>query len=88
MFGTYYLHSYICWCSKYQNMKYIIREVGKLCMFVLIWGLPVLLSHLNENNNFLWFFILSLIVNVGMFQHYEDLEKLDNSITEEDKTDE
>lgn len=57
----------------------IIREISKLCMFTIMWVFPLLLSRWNGNNNFLWFFILSIVVTVGVFSHYEDLEKIDDS---------
>lgn len=47
-------------------------------MFLIMWGFPLLLTRWTGNSNFLWFFILSLIVTVGVFSHYEDLEKTDN----------
>lgn len=61
-------------------MVHIIREVSKLLMFAITWTFPLLLSRWNENNEFLWFFILSLIITVGIFSHYEDLEEIDNEI--------
>ena len=60
------------------RMIYLIREISKLCMFLIMWGFPLLLTRWTGNSNFLWFFILSLIVTVGVFSHYEDLEKIDN----------
>ena len=61
-----------------KRMIYLIREISKLCMFLIMWGFPLLLTRWTGNSNFLWFFILSLIVTVGVFSHYEDLEKIDN----------
>lgn len=60
-----------------MRMKSIIREISKLCMFVVAWALPLLLARWNENNLFLWLFVLSLIITVGIFSHYEILEELD-----------
>lgn len=59
-------------------MIHIVREISKLCMFTILWTFPVLLARWTGNNNFLWFFILSVIVTVGVFSHYEDLEQIDN----------
>lgn len=59
-------------------MIYIIREISKLSMFTILWLFPIFLARWNENNNYLWFFILSLIVTVGVFSHYEDLERLES----------
>lgn len=75
--------------QKFENrMLYIIREISKLCMFTLLWAFPLLLTRWNGNNNFLWFFALSLIVTVGVFSHYEDLEKIDNCKSDNDGSDE
>lgn len=57
----------------------VIREVSKCIMFTILWTFPLLLTRWNGNNNFLWFFALSLIVTVGVFSHYEDLEKIDKN---------
>lgn len=59
-------------------MLYIIREISKLCMFTILWTFPLLLAYWNEDNDFLWFFALSLVATVGMFSHYEDLERFSN----------
>lgn len=75
--------------QKFENrMLYIIREISKLCMFTILWAFPLLLTRWNGNNNFLWFFVLSLIVTVGVFSHYEDLEKIDNCKSDNDGSDE
>ena len=47
-------------------------------MFLILWGFPLVLVRWTGDNGFLWFFIVSLIVSVGVFSHYEDLEKIDN----------
>lgn len=56
----------------------IVRELAKVLMFIVLWSIPVLLAHINQNNNFLWFFILSVIFTLMVFLHYEDLEKINN----------
>ena len=58
-------------------MVHLIREISKLCMFTILWAFPIVLAHMFRSNYYLWFFILSLIVNVGVFSHYESLEKVD-----------
>ena len=88
-----YLELFVLICifvsTKFENrMLYIIREISKLCMFTLLWAFPLLLTRWNGNNNFLWFFVLSLIVTVGVFSHYEDLEKIDNCKSDNDGSDE
>ena len=80
---------YLCANKKLKNyMVHIVREISKLCMFTILWGFPLLLVRWNGDNNFLWFFILSLIVTVGVFSHYEDLEKVDNLKDNNDESNE
>lgn len=55
----------------------IFRELSKLVMFTLIFGFPLYLARTTSNYGYLWFLILSFILLVGMFSHYEDLEKID-----------
>ena len=57
----------------------ICREISKIILFTLIWGFPFYMARVLESNYFLWFFILSFFVNIGMFEHYESLEKLDKA---------
>lgn len=75
--------------TKFENrMIHIIREISKLCMFTILWAFPVLLSRWNGNSHYLWFFALSLVVTVGVFSHYEDLEKIDNFNSDNDGSNE
>ncbi len=69
-------------------MPHLIREISKLCMFIVTWAFPILLSQWNENNKFLWLFVLSVIVTGGVFSHYEELEKTDNLKDESNETNE
>lgn len=55
----------------------IFRELSKLVMFTAIWGLPLYLSRVTGSYCYLWLFILSVLFTIGMFSHYEDLEKID-----------
>lgn len=59
-------------------MKYLAREISKLIMFAITWGIPVVLSKVNQNNYYLFFFILSSLVTIGLFSHYEDIESMDH----------
>lgn len=70
---------YICINKKLNDMILIriFRELSKLVMFTLILGFPMYLSRITGNYGYLWLLILSLILMVGMFSHYEDLEKID-----------
>lgn len=61
-----------------NKMIYISREVSKLVLFTLLWGFPIFLAHINKDNHFLWFFIVSAFFTFVMFSHYESLEKIDS----------
>lgn len=67
-------------------MMNLIREISKLCMFAILWACPVILAYMFSRPAFLWLFILSIIGTIGVFSHYEDLEKIDlNGNTDEDE---
>lgn len=74
--------------KKLKTMLYIIREISKLCMFTILWAFPLLLARWSGNNNFLWFFALSFLATVGVFSHYEDLERIDGFRYDDDESDE
>lgn len=55
-------------------MIFIVRELSKLCMFVVLWTFPILLAKWSGNNLFLFLFALSIFGTAGVFDHYESLE--------------
>ena len=55
----------------------VSREITKLAMFIVIWGFPLYVSRIMEDSRYLWLLILSFILNIGLFDHYEDLERID-----------
>lgn len=55
----------------------VSREISKLAMFIVIWGFPLYVSRTMEDSRYLWLLVLSFILNVGMFSHYEVLERID-----------
>ena len=55
----------------------VSREISKLVMFIIIWGFPLYISRIMEDSRYLWLLILSFILNIGLFDHYEDLERID-----------
>lgn len=70
-------------------MKTLLREFGKIAMFTILWALPFALASHFENTSYLWFFALSGIFTIAVFNHYEDLEKIDMWLTEvEEETNE
>lgn len=62
---------------------YIIRELSKLCMFIALWGFPILLAKTFNSPAYLWFFALSFIATMSMFAHYETITRIENLIDED-----
>lgn len=61
-------------------MKYLLmitRELIKLIMFGVSWGFPIYLSRQFGSSKFLWFFVISMLLTIAIFSHYEDLKKND-----------
>ena len=52
-----------------------LREIVKATLVIFIWFLPVYLVKLTGNVRFLWLFIMSFIVMMFIFSHYEELGK-------------
>lgn len=70
---------YVC-NVKFRYMNVIIgvsREISKLAMFIVIWGFPLYVSRIMDDSRYLWLLVLSLVLNAGMFSHYESLERID-----------
>lgn len=59
-------------------MKYLIRELSKFLMFAISVIFPIVLwSMSGQNNAYLWFYIVSALLVIQMFSHFETLEKID-----------
>ena len=61
------------------------REIVKLLLFIIIWGIPILLSIIWVNQWLLLLFIASAFMSSSIFRHYEVLESLYSK--EKDETD-
>lgn len=61
----------------------VVREIVKLCMFILLWALPLALAYHYESNGWLWLFIASAVMTGGVFSHYEDLANFERTKKEE-----
>ena len=57
----------------------VIREISKVIMFTLMWGMPILLAYLFKNTDMLWFYALTFVCTFVMFGHYEDIAKEETS---------
>lgn len=57
----------------------IVREVTKMIMFIIFWGLPTLLAHWSADSSFLWFYIGSALGTIILFEHYERVAFIEHS---------
>lgn len=56
----------------------IIRELTKTVLIVFYWLFPIWMWRTSQNGAYLWFFILSFLLTLSTFAHYESLlEKTD-----------
>lgn len=60
-----------------NNLMRVVREVSKCVMFTAIWALPLVTSKLFDNPSWGWMWIVSFVVTLFIFGHFEDLEKKD-----------
>ena len=61
------------------------REIVKLLLFTIIWGMPILVSMVWVNQWLLLLFIVSAFMSSSIFRHYEVLDSLCSK--EKDETD-
>lgn len=64
-------------------MKTFIREISKIIMFTILWGIPLLVAKHFDSPKYLWLFVVSGIFTSSMFSHYEELESFEQDIEEE-----
>ena len=60
-------------------MVELFREIGKVCMFTLVWVFPIYLAQTNADSSYLWLFVISFILTFGIFGHYEDLRDTEDT---------
>lgn len=58
-----------------MNALLVCREICKLLMFTILWTIPIVISKLTDNYNYLWLFALSILMTMYLFLHYECLEE-------------
>ena len=62
-------------------MQQVFREISKLICFTVALLFPMGLWYLSDQNNaYLWFYGLSIVVISMMFAHYESLEVADSAM--------
>ena len=63
-----------------RNMNFITiiaREIVKLAIFVVLVWMPIELSRIFDDANYLWMYALSVFLFIVTITHYENLSRID-----------
>ena len=63
-----------------RNMNFITiiaREIVKLVIFVVLVWMPIELSRIFDDANYLWMYALSVFLFIVTITHYENLSRID-----------
>lgn len=63
-----------------RNMNFITivaREIVKLAIFVVLVWMPIELSRIFDDANYLWMYALSVFLFIVTLTHYENLSRID-----------
>lgn len=63
-----------------RNMNFvtiIAREIVKLAIFVVLVWMPIELSRIFDDANYLWMYVLSVFLFIVTITHYENLSRID-----------
>lgn len=63
-----------------RNMNFvtlIAREIVKLAIFVVLVWMPIELSRIFDDANYLWMYALSIFLFIVTITHYENLSRID-----------
>lgn len=63
-----------------RNMNFvtiIAREIVKLAIFVVLVWMPIELSRIFDDANYLWMYALSVFLFIVTLTHYENLSHID-----------
>lgn len=63
-----------------RNMNFvtiIAREIVKLAIFVVLMWMPIELSRIFDDANYLWMYALSVFLFIVTLTHYENLSRID-----------
>lgn len=63
-----------------RNMNFITiiaREIVKLVIFVVLVWMPIELSRIFDDANYLWMYALSIFLFIVTITHYENLSRID-----------
>lgn len=64
-----------------RNMNFITiiaREIVKLAIFVVLVWMPIELSRIFDDANYLWMYALSVFLFIVTITHYENLSRIDS----------
>lgn len=53
----------------------VVREIVKLFMYVTIWAIPTATAFWFDKGAYLYLYIVSFIVTVGIFNHYSGTDE-------------
>lgn len=67
-----------------QTLKELVREAFKMVTVLSMWVFPVWLSVYNNNYTFMWFLLVSSVMTIGIYSHYERLNKIDGIVSMKD----
>lgn len=56
----------------------IAREIVKLAIFVVLVWMPIELSRIFDDANYLWMYALSVFLFIVTITHYENLSRIDS----------
>lgn len=62
-----------------RNMNFITivaREIVKLAIFVVLVWMPIELSRIFDDANYLWMYALSVFLFIVTITHYENLSRI------------
>ena len=62
-----------------RNMNFvtiIAREIVKLAIFVVLVWMPIELSRIFDDANYLWMYALSVFLFIVTITHYENLSRI------------
>ena len=63
-----------------RNMNFvtiIAREIVKLAIFVVLVWMPIELSRIFDDANYLWMYALSVFLFIVTITHYDNLSRID-----------
>lgn len=60
-----------------NSITIVAREIVKLAIFVVLVRMPIELSRIFDDANYLWMYALSIFLFIVTITHYENLSRID-----------